>query len=108
MPHEVMSWRAQDGSLHATWGEAAATDAAVLIYRMLPDDLPSRDQVAAQMAYRMFQARDPEMLEAFGGLYQIMMSEPAPTPKLVVDNTTRPAKPSWIGDLLTRAGRTNE
>lgn len=101
MPHEVMGWRATDGSLHGSWDEAAAVEATMQIFNMLPSNLPERDEVAAEMAHRMMIEKDAGFMTAFANLIKIMETQPHPKPKLVVDNGK---KQSWLGDLLAKAG----
>ena len=107
MPHETMSWKATDGSLHTSWEEAAAVEATMQIYTLLPSDLPSREHTAALMAHRMMIEKDPAFMTAFANLIAIMETQPAPPkPKLVIDNTKTPRR-SWMADLLARAGTMN-
>lgn len=108
MPHEVMGWRATDGSMHDTWAAAAEVEAVGLMMAILPVGLECREQLARQMARALFIDRDRAMVTGIAGLMDLMQTEPAPKPRLAVDNSAKPAQPrSWMRELLSNAGTTS-
>ena len=108
MPHEIMGWKASDGTMHETWAEAAQVEAVGLMMAMLPVDLQDREGVAERMAHDLFVKRERSLLAGLDGLIALIKTEPRTTPKLVVDNTAAAPRRSWLAEMLTKAGPTIE
>jgi len=108
MPHEIMGWKASDGTMHETWAEAAQVEAVGLMMAMLPVDLPDREGVAERMAHDLFVKQDRSILAGLDGLIALIKTEPRTKPQLAVDNTKAAPRRSWVAEMLTKAGQTTE
>ena len=108
MPHEIMGWKASNGTMHETWAEAAQVEAVGLMMAMLPVNLSDRKGVAERMAHDLFVKRERSILAGLDGLIDLIKTEPRTKPQLAVDNTKATPRRSWVAEMLTKAGQTSE
>ena len=59
-----------------TWEEVAVIVATRVLAKWIPGEVPDRQQIARDMAVRLYLNREPSAIEAFGRLTAIVESEP--------------------------------